>query len=231
MRKQRYRPIGLTSLTFCSLFDIEGPGTRFLLTDAGLAEVDDPEEADVIVFNGGEDIATEIYGETPVFGGIPRKMSRRDIDEINIFDGFAGRRLLLGICRGSQLLNCLNGGTLWQHVNNHSRDHNIIDVRTGKIYRATSTHHQMMRPNLDVGELIAVASLSTMKHDDKSSVPFTPTTNLKDGEDVEIVWYPANTSLCIQGHPEYVPGTKYADYCLQLIDECYQQVNKGACAA
>jgi gamma-glutamyl-gamma-aminobutyrate hydrolase PuuD len=210
-------------LRFYSHHDFGGAdSSAHLFQQAGMIKTYTPEDSDLIIFNGGADIATEIYGEKPVMRGIPHYHSQRDIGEVALFEEFKGKKFMLGICRGAQLLHCLNGGTLWQHVNNHTRDHTILDLITGKKYKATSTHHQMMRlPNVFNGKVIAVASEASVKHADE--IIHTP--DPKKNEDIEIVWYPKTSTLCIQGHPEYVPGSEFADYCLDLV---YQYIKEAA---
>lgn len=144
--------------------------------------------------------------------------------EIKIFNTYPNK-FKVGICRGAQLLNCLNGGTLWQDVNNHGRDHIMIDTRTQEKIVVTSTHHQMMRPNYDTGVIIGVADQSTEKrseHDHWSSRGgvFFP----DDHKDTEIVWYPSTQTLCVQGHPEYVPGSHFAKYFFDLLANCINEV-------
>lgn len=201
---------------FYSHWDWGGAGTMSeLLTRAKMHEVFDPDKADIIVFNGGSDIATEIYNEEPVFRGIPRIKSKRDTEEIRLFNEYKNSgKLLLGICRGAQLLNCLNGGSLWQHVDNHTSDHGMVDVLTGNFYSVTSTHHQMMRPTNEA-LIIGVAGLAKNKHAQDTHVHIaTPAS-----DDIEIVWYGNTRCLCIQGHPEYVPNSRFAKYALALIDQ------------
>lgn len=212
-----------------SLFENEGADTGMadLLSGAGGQEVA-VELADVIVFNGGADIGTSIYGENPISVHIPTLRSRRDQLEIEVFNKFKGtNKLLLGICRGSQLLNCLNGGTLWQDVNNHGRPHMITILATGQQIRATSTHHQMMRPNLETGKVLAVADEATRKYaghdtwDNKGGAFYAD-----DHKDTEIVWYEDTHTLCIQGHPEYVPGSEFANFCLDLMFHYLENVKE-----
>lgn len=189
-------------------------GMTALLQDADMTPVLSPTDADLLVFNGGADIGTEIYGETPAMRGIPGHMSVRDREERELYEKFKGSKFFLGICRGAQLLNCLNGGTLWQHVDNHGRDHDMVDLLTGTIYRATSTHHQMMRPAKS-GQVLGIASESTVKVADGETHQCKP--KMGDWEDVEVVWYKDTKTLCVQGHPEYVPGTPFAEYVLDLV--------------
>lgn len=195
-----------------------------LFVGYGLTQVKDPAMADIIIWNGGEDIGTVIYGDNAIPGGGPFKESGRDLEEQALFNKFAERRgkLLVGICRGAQLLNCLNGGKLWQDVDGHSGSHPMVDLRTGEVLTVTSTHHQQMRPGPD-GEVIGLASRSTIKRADGVEEHPKLVQDLKLGADTEIVWYPATHTLCIQGHPEYVPQSRFAAYTLELIKTCYKE--------
>lgn len=212
------------NLTFHSIYE-DYPyfsGTMYsLLRSYGLRHVNSPDEADILVFNGGADIATSIYKELPVFRGIPSVRSRRDELEIKLFDKFVGKKFLLGICRGAQLLNCLNGGSLWQHVEQHQTDHPMVDLRTGEVFHVTSTHHQMMRPT-DKAEIIGVSNVCPYRMRELVDEVLTPAADIKDGQDIEVVYYPETQSLCIQGHPEYVPGTRFSDWSFDLMLEKLQ---------
>ena len=194
-----------------------------LLQEFGLRQVNDPNSADILVFNGGQDIATEIYSEVPIFGGIPHKRTRRDYIEVGLYDEYVGQKFMLGICRGAQLLNCLNGGKLWQHVDNHGRDHDMFVKTTGEMIKVTSTHHQMMRPNPQFAEIIGIASKSSHKMADNLIKNNVNKGYIRDGTDIEVVWYPNTRSLCIQGHPEYVPGSRFAEWSLNLLSQKYQE--------
>lgn len=201
-------------------------GTNRLFRDAyGMTQVSDPKDADVIVWNGGADIATSIYGEEPVnYGGPPTKSSR-DLAEIALYERFKNdtSKLFVGICRGGQLLNCLNGGKLYQDVDRHHRDHKMVDVRTGEVLVTTSVHHQSFRPNHHTVQIIALSSESTTKNSQETGMEYIKpnSDNLMGGQDVEICYYPDSRALCIQGHPEYVPGSPFADYCLRLMKEFF----------
>lgn len=208
---------------FYSHLDYPGRGTMSFLMSAhyGMTEVEDPKHADIIVWNGGEDIATNIYLEEPVMRGIPLHRSPRDIDEIALFDEYKRdkSKLLIGICRGAQLLNCLNGGSLYQDVDGHNRTHDMIDLRTKEVISVTSTHHQQMRPAPKDGIVVGVSSCSTYKDCMDGVTHHSTTQDLVNGVDVEIMWYPKTNTLCIQGHPEYVPGSRFAKYTSELIKE------------
>lgn len=177
-----------------------------------------PSDADLIIFNGGQDVATSLYGEEPIWASMPYEPTPRDQAEMEIYERFVGDAFFLGICRGAQFLNVMNGGQLWQDVNHHNSDHTIVDLLTGRVVESTSVHHQMMRPNLQDGELIAVASASTLKQCDGRLETFRPG-NVAKGEDPEIVWYPNTRSLCVQGHPEYYPESEFAAYIINMVKE------------
>lgn len=207
--------------TFYSVYEFTGgdQGMTPLLKGMGMTPVEHPEDADLIIFNGGRDIGTSIYNEYPAFDGIPHRMSERDRYEVALYKKFRNKKFILGICRGAQLLNCLNGGSLWQHVDRHNGSHPMLDLRTGTVYETTSTHHQMMRPNLKTAQVLAIASESTEKHADDVFYRPKPSADLSKGEDIEIVWYKGTKTLCVQGHPEYVPGSIFAQYVFDLVNE------------
>lgn len=225
----------MRTLTFFSVGDWGGGGATALFTHFGHKKVDSPAEADVIILNGGADIATSIYGERSVVRGVPEDLSARDIQELKIYEEFKDdeSKFFFGICRGAQLLNCLNGGTLFQHVDNHQRSHDMICLITGAVMQTTSTHHQQMRLPADIlngGEVIAISSESSIKiAEDGEHRPTPNPRDLKHGEDLEIVWYTDTRCLCIQGHPEYNPQSEFSKYCLGLLDRFYGESVK--CAA
>jgi gamma-glutamyl-gamma-aminobutyrate hydrolase PuuD len=96
---------------------VERAGGRPLLvppTDDGIDETLDA--LDGIVFSGGSDIDPETYGEAahPETFGIHRE---RDDAELSLLTRALERDMpVLGICRGSQVLNVALGGDLHQHL-------------------------------------------------------------------------------------------------------------------
>jgi anthranilate/para-aminobenzoate synthase component II len=217
-------------IKFHSLFEHEGAdqGMADLFTKQGWQDVH-VDLADIIVFNGGADIGTSLYGEKPIGRGIPELPSKRDCLERDLYMKYkGGPKLLLGICRGAQFLNVMNGGTLWQDVNNHGSTHDILILATGQKYRSTSTHHQMMRPH-STGRVLAVADEATRKYSDLDTWTSTGGVHFQDDhKDTEIVWYPSTGSLCIQGHPEYVPTSEFATFCIDMITHFLEEVRVEA---
>lgn len=181
----------------------------------GFKLVNNIKDCDILCLNGGADIGTEIYHETPVYGsgfGSYEHKSRRDQLEIDQYkEAKRMGKFIFGICRGAQLITCLEGGSLWQHVNKHFGNHPIKDQFTGEIYSTTSVHHQMMRPpkgvNYQVIASCARSDYRVSQHIIEEGL----------GDDPEIIWYPDCRALCVQGHPEYASKSAFADYCTDLI--------------
>lgn len=209
----------MTPVKVKNVYDFLGTGALFGMR--GWVNVDTVEESDIVCLNGGADIATEIYNEISHFRGVPEKISPRDRMEMTMYKvALEQGKFILGICRGAQLANCLNGGKLYQHVNNHQMGHTMFDLKTRSKIFTTSVHHQAMEPGPGA-DIIAVASQSTMKVSAKGKVINLDDTfkkELSDGEDIEVLWYPKSRSLCIQGHPEFSPHSPFADYCFELIE-------------
>lgn len=189
----------------------------------GYDTVLDPTKADIMVWVGGEDINPALYGEHPV----PECMYpnvKRDASEIRAWRiaQSNAKVMKIGICRGSQLLNVLNGGRLWQHVTNHGRSHPVLDIATNKLRMVSSTHHQQFRPALDA-VIVATAQLSTAKFADQLQwfKPKGDRDKSKEATDYEVLWYPATRSLCFQGHPEYSDPKDTEAYFFELLRRFY----------
>lgn len=181
-------------------------------------DVKNPKDIDLVLFTGGEDVNPAQYGQN--IGKYTSVNNNRDNKEIETFHKFSGGSLLLGICRGNQLLTVLSGGKLIQHVEGHGRDHNMI-LNSGMRYKITSSHHQMIYPfdlNEKDYELIAYSEYfqsNTYLNGDNEEIEVS-----KNFLEPEIVYYKNTNSLCIQGHPEWSHCDKRTStMCLYLIDK------------
>lgn len=153
-----------------------------------------------IVFTGGPDVSPHMYGEVAHAETVVKES--RDLREKALYN-IAQRHGIpkIGICRGAQLLNVLNGGKLHQHIPNHGRTHPVnLLMRFGDFpdqIMISSTHHQMMIPTPEA-DLLAYSSGLAFK---EGSV------------EPEVVYYPRTQSLCVQYHPENMakdsPGHRY----------------------
>ena len=176
-----------------------------LMAEAGFERASTIEDADVVVFIGGSDISPTLYGEPNVHAvGVD---STRDLFETQVFEKCKSLgKTMFGICRGAQFLHAMNGGKLWQDVNNHGgRSHNIIDIEFDVRVKATSIHHQMLQFKDDL-TLVAVC-------EDQVATSFkdgTTTMTLHKGKgnsgidelEIEAGAYDATRCFFVQGHPE-----------------------------
>lgn len=173
------------------------------------------EEADAICWAGGADIDPMLYGEAPIEGTyFDPTQDEEDIDAYVRAEG----KFLIGICRGAQLLHVMNGGSLWQDVDNHWGTHSCVDVRSKRLLQVSSLHHQMLRPN-DNMEIVATATEATFKKAEKEGMRIDgPDQYLTDRfKDIEVAWYPNTRSLCFQPHPEYDGSCSTREYFYSLI--------------
>ena len=184
-----------------------------MFADAGFSGARSVDDADIVCFTGGEDVDPQLYGEKAIEGTF--YSARRDAVEAACYgEALALQKPMVGICRGSQFLNVMNGGKLWQDVNNHCSGHSLVDMKTGEvIHNMTSTHHQQMIPGKDAA-ILAVASLSTIKKSDSQTLH----RDKPETDDIEVLWYPDSLSLCFQPHPEFHHGD-CRNYFLDLVDE------------
>lgn len=191
--------------------------TEDMMEKAGYKKSDMGYESDILIFTGGADIDPTMYGEKRLevcgFSDLTRDRSEKQM--FNFYKDFD--KLFIGICRGGQMLNILNGGSLYQHVDNHNRNHKIFDLVTGRDtpIMCAADHHQMMIPSVD-GTVLAISKESTM------AISNCPT---RKGDkapvyDTEVVWYEDTRSLCWQPHPEWDDeGSDGRNYFLQILEK------------
>ena len=186
--------------------------------------VDKLEDAQLVVFTGGEDVTPSLYGckKHPETYNNPE----RDKKEQTIFKKINPKtQVVYGCCRGSQFITVMNGGLLVQNVNNHAigSTHGITDGC--KVYEITSTHHQMMYPfNLESGYNILFTSYgnsSGIYEGDKID------SNVIFNREPEIVLYTRKDlpkCLAVQGHPEMIPDSQVAKMINNLINDLVNEI-------
>lgn len=160
--------------------------------------VDTVISADLVCFTGGADVGAHLYGH-------PRHTSTfvheaRDQTEIVVFAEAMDRSTpMVGICRGGQFLNVMNGGKMYQDVTGHTQQHflHIIDDKGLRSIQVTSTHHQMMMPSRE-GQVLATGPASTVTYWNEEKQDWDKKL-LTEG--IEVVRY--KMALCFQPHPEF----------------------------
>jgi putative glutamine amidotransferase len=178
------------------------------------------EDAQLVVFTGGEDVTPSFYGckkYRTTFNNV-----ERDNFEKEIFDKIdPSKQVCYGACRGSQFLCVMNGGKLVQDVNNHAigYTHGITDGN--KIYQITSTHHQMQYPfDLNDNDYDILYYSYGINSDyymgdkiDYERIYY---------KEPEIVFYHKDglpKCLAVQGHPEMIPESIVAKMINNLIKD------------
>lgn len=187
--------------------------------------VDKLEEAQLVVFTGGEDVTPSLYGCKKHNTTINNP--DRDREEQAIFNKIDPKKqVCYGCCRGSQWLCVMNGGKLVQNISNHAigYTHGITDG--DKIYQITSTHHQMQYPfNLDKKDYdILFTSYGTYSnwYEGDGIDP-----NIIDKEPEIVLYHKDNLPKClaVQGHPEMIPDSIVAKMINNLIKELVNEDN------
>lgn len=167
------------------------------------------DEADIVMFRGGADINPDIYAQKP-----NRHTNwwsdERDAMEMNYFkQALSEKKLIIGNCRGGQLLTALNGGKLIQHVSHPG--HHMCTTFEGTEYEMNSMHHQMMYPyNLPPEDYQLVSWTEQLSYchigEDDQQIEFPEIALDEKGlfKEPEVIWYPKTRCLGIQGHFEWM---------------------------
>lgn len=174
-------------------------------------------QADIIIFTGGTDVNPTLYGEKRISQTQTPDLDR-DTFETKIYHAaYAKKKHLIGICRGAQLLNALNGGGMWQHIDGHKNCvHPMLYVNAKSekfIVPVTSDHHQMMVPT-EHAKIWGRSSKTTFVQ----GPDFRRFRHTKHNDDIEVVFYPETKSLCFQPHPEWGLIS-----CRELFMDCVQR--------
>lgn len=197
---------------------VVGPSVGYSRFIKNMTLVNRIEDADVVLFTGGEDISPELYG-CKIH---PQTWynNKRDSMEVSMFKKVRPDQLVYGTCRGIQLICAMYGGILVQDCDNHWGGRHKITNGT-RTLTTNSLHHQMQYPfNLpkeDYEILYWSKDVSTYYHGDgiDSSV-------IRSNCEPEIVVYHRPgmpVCLGVQGHPEMMPESELADLTNELIDK------------
>lgn len=185
---------------------IEGGGFDYItmFIGRGFTTVETYQEAELICFTGGADVDPKFYGEDRH----PHTYSniQRDEECFKIYKHCTANNIpMVGICRGSQFLCVANGGSLWQHVDNHAigGSHKATDVLEGYDIDVTSTHHQMMRPEGVEGIDFNVLLTANEAFRKEKVVNGEVVSMLSSKPDVESCIWQHTRSLGFQPHPEF----------------------------
>lgn len=180
-----------------------GPQTGYARPILNSVLVSKMSDADIVVLTGGADVDPRSYGKKDLasYGDYAR-----DQYEIAAYEKIRQDQLVMGTCRGAQLLTVLNGGNLIQDVTDHGiwGTHGMID-KDGNLFQITSLHHQMCYPfDIDPAyyDLLMVSEFNRSKHYIGDGIDVSKI--LEHGEPELIAYHSPGhpISVAIQGHPE-----------------------------
>jgi len=159
------------------------------------------------ILTGGVDVHPDFYKGKPIYNNSPGSFQpERDVFEEKIYRYSQENKLpVLGICRGMQLINVLEGGKLIQDLDNGNerhkkegsdKEHNIIAedatllsyVAKSQNGRVNSAHHQAIDPN-------AIGNNLTVNAYDDDNEKIIEGLEFKNKSDKSFM-------LCVQWHPE-----------------------------
>lgn len=192
-------------------------GAVAMFAKAGCKAANSPEESDLVVFLGGEDIDPALYGEKKHHktGGCN---IRRDERECDLFDKCVENNIpMFGICRGMQFIHARTGNKLYQHVLGHAAGpHLIVDVETGEKILATSMHHQMC---IESPTIIPLAYAVEGTTQGAVYEYYGGAIHNATHKDLEAAIYLEFRAIAVQGHPEVASGRteEYTVWCINRI--------------
>lgn len=211
------RPIPYQSLyldVYLAVPDEERLNFIELFTRAGCSEAAKIEHADLIVFGGGEDINPSLYGEAPL--KCTYYNDERDEEDIEIYNEARTRRIpMVGVCRGAQFLHVMQGGSLFQDINNHLGDHHMYLPQDQRVLPTiSSVHHQVCRYQSTM-EIIGECFRSTYQEGEG----YRSESETSRGRDIEAYLYRNEAIFGVQGHPEYTGYDTFAAWFVKCIQD------------
>ena len=169
-------------------------------------------QLDGLVLQGGNDIAPETYGETPLAPDWAGDRVR-DRYEIELFEAFvATGKPVIGICRGCQLINVALGGTLYQDIETQVPE--AIAHRDDDRY-----DHQFHKASLVPGSRLAAlypgvtqAEINSIHHQgikDLAPELQVEALSVPDGLIEAVRWRGPSYVFGMQWHPEFMAQRQF----------------------
>ena len=137
------------------------------------------EKVDGIILSGGHDVNPYYYGEDPMLK-IGELFPERDVFDMELYKtAIELKKPIFGICRGYQIINVINGGTLYQdlsyadfvkikhdQVDNPTQATHFVELEEGTFlknilgekYKVNSFHHQILKDVAPEFKVVAKSS-------------------------------------------------------------------------
>lgn len=197
-----------------------------LMAEAGCLKADSVDDADIVVFIGGEDVNPALYGEKPIKSTYFTE-DRDTYESVMYARAVDQGKVLFGICRGAQFIHAKSGGRLWQDVNNHAGpDHHIYDIEEDVTVQATSLHHQMLRDHPDLAIVAHSARQVATNFEAERDIVITDRANHPHDDlyemEIEAGYYTKIKAFFVQGHPE-IGSPEYRSWCMNKLFEFYEE--------
>ena len=186
---------------------------------------------DGFILTGGVDIEPSLYDHTSSYNNAPDDFQiERDIFEKEIFDYSQQQHLpLLGICRGMQLVNTLQGGKLIQDLGVHNDIHkkgkvdkqheinvianSLMHEITGLLYGLiNSAHHQAIHKE-ELGKNLKANAFSASDDETIEGIEFDD----RSGK---------SFMLCVQWHPERLAGKEESPFSKNIKERFLKEIRK-----
>lgn len=165
------------------------------------------ERLDGILFSGGGDIENSHFHGEP-HPRITDVDAERDLLELSILVTFiSGKKPILGICRGLQLVNVGMGGTLYTHIIDQMPEAQEHDFSSG-FPRNFIAHSVTIKSGTRLAHILGETSLpvNSLHHQGVKNIPagLEPTAFSPDGlvEAIEVKDHPYG--IAVQWHPEWL---------------------------
>lgn len=175
----------------------------------GGVHVNSIEDANLVVFTGGQDVCPLVYKQTDIHPRTYYSLERDNKEILAYNRALELGKKMIGICRGHQLLSALNGALLIQDQSNPGN--HVMKTHDGKSFLINSLHHQGVYPfNLpkeDYYILGYTKDLLTHHENGKREEMHPPV-------EVEVIYFPKTKCLGIQCHPEmmsYYDNSHFSD--------------------
>ena len=191
------------------------------------------EQCDALVLSGGIDIRPDLYGGDPDYNNAPEEFNHaRDEFELNLYRLAIQKNIpVLGICRGCQLINCAEGGTLRQ-----DHGHDLNDIHWAETSPPDKSHKVILENNTLLYGITLIDSefVSSAHHQaiDRLGDGLLVNCHAEDGTIEGLEWLDKSNKpflLGVQWHPErmYLLGLERTPLSRNIRDHFIKEIKQA----